>query len=465
MPLPRPKSLLTQIVVRLTLLTLVAIAAAYVWLYTELATAADTLRNDTVALQARTVAEHLAIKDGRVTLNLPPALARTYAQSDSLYRYAVLTEDDQVLFSAGWPQDEVPLIPAEGKAGEIFDYDPDGPGPQRFVAAAIRVDLGEHRLWVAVEQRHEDYHVLLDVLAKDFFIDGGWLAAPFFLLLLMASIVSIRRTLLPLQELSRRAGEIGPASLEARLPEDGVPREVLPLVKAVNSGVDRLQAAFRIQREFTADAAHELRTPLAVLAAQIDTMADREAAVQLRKDLDVMARLVAQLLKVAQLEAMAFSAEEKADIAAVATEVASFLAPLAVRDGKSIEVEGADHAVNVRGNAGALHSAIRNLAENALVHSDKGQCVTIRVTAEPAIHVVDHGPGIPEDQRDAVFRRFWRASRNQGGAGLGLAIVRTAMEAHGGNVSITTTPGGGATFSLRFPALSGSRQATLPLSA
>ncbi|MFN3077497.1 MAG: sensor histidine kinase [Alphaproteobacteria bacterium] len=288
-------------------------------------------------------------------------------------------------------------------------------------------------------------------LWQEFLARFGWLVAPFLAILLGISIITVRRTLSPLRELSERAAEIGPSAADVRLPTANVPTEILPLVEAMNKALDRLDAGLRIQREFTADAAHELRTPLAVLAAQVDLLEDRQAAAALRRDLDGMARLVAQLLKVAQLDVLTFPAGEQADLAKIASDVAGFLAPLAVSAGKSLEVDAEKDSIPVHGHVEAIVGAVRNLVENAIAHTAPGTLVTVQVTVEPAVHVIDHGEGVPPAQREQIFRRFWRADRNRGGAGLGLAIVRKTMETHGGEARVSETPGGGATFSLIFP--------------
>jgi signal transduction histidine kinase len=272
------------------------------------------------------------------------------------------------------------------------------------------------------------------------------------LLLLAVSTATIRSSLVPLRELSAQAESIGPAASDVRLPEADVPRELLPLVRAINRAFDRLEDGFRAQREFTADAAHELRTPLAVLGAHIDTLPCRDSAVALRKDLDGMARLVGQLLRVAQVESLAIATDQKADLAVIATDVASWLAPMAIKDGRSIEVAAPSEPVQVHGNGEAIFHAVRNLAENALAHTPRGTAVTIAVdTATATISVRDHGPGVPAAQRERIFQRFARLSRGGAGAGLGLAIVKRTMETHGGTVSVADADGGGALFALSFP--------------
>ena len=173
----------------------------------------------------------------------------------------------------------------------------------------------------------------------------------------------------------------------------------------------------------------------------------------LSADVARMSRLVNQLLSVAQLEALAVSADETADLQAIAVDVAASLAPLALKRGRSVAVTGAAAPVAVRGNAESLRQALRNLIENALQHTPAGTEVEIEVTGEPAVHVSDRGPGVPPELRNRVVQRFWRADRRKGeGSGLGLAIVSRILAAHGGRLTVDDAPGGGARFSLRLPA-------------
>jgi signal transduction histidine kinase len=213
-----------------------------------------------------------------------------------------------------------------------------------------------------------------------------------------------------------------------------------------------LDRGFQAQRDFLADAAHELRTPLAILAAHLDTMDDNSRASMLRADVDRMARLVNQLLLVAQLEALTIRPDDKADLSELSTELASLLAPLAIRSERGVAVVNADHPVLVRGNRDALYQALRNLADNALKYTPPGSEIEIEVDRSGAVSVADRGPGIPEAQREQLFRRFWRADRREsGGAGLGLAIAHRIAIAHAGQLTVGDNPGGGARFTLRVP--------------
>lgn len=202
---------------------------------------------------------------------------------------------------------------------------------------------------------------------------------------------------------------------------------------------------------FTADVAHELRTPLAVLRAHLDTADDTEMTSQLVLDVDRITRIVEQVLAKSRIETIEVQPGEEADLSAVCSSMAAFLAPLVIKEGRSIEVVGADQPVLINGNAFALEQAVRNLVENAIKYSARGSTITIEVSKTPSIRVIDRGRGVPLKDRELIFERFHRADRRSSGSGLGLPIVRRVAQAHGGKVAIEDAPGGGAVFILNFP--------------
>jgi signal transduction histidine kinase len=196
---------------------------------------------------------------------------------------------------------------------------------------------------------------------------------------------------------------------------------------------------------------------------QIDTIDDRELAKTLRSDIDGMARLVNQLLEFAELETSVVGPEESAELGAIAADTVAAVAPLALSRAKTVGLVGADRPVWVRGDRDALGRALLNLVENALAHTAPGTTVEIAVDAAGALHVLDHGPGVPPAERDRIFRRFWRRDRRRPGhAGLGLAIVARIAEMHGATVTVADRPGGGAIFSLRFPGVIAAQREALP---
>jgi PAS domain S-box-containing protein len=221
---------------------------------------------------------------------------------------------------------------------------------------------------------------------------------------------------------------------------------------------DVLRQSEERHREFAANAAHELRTPLAVLRSNLDNLDDGGAADSLRHDVDSMARLVEQMLAATRLDILAVEDSERADLGQVCRNVAENLAPIAISNRRSIEVVGCTSPVNIRGNGDALEQAVRNLVENGLRYSAVGTTVTIEVRADASVSIIDHGPGIPIESRDAIFERFHRLDHTSGGAGLGLAIVHRTVEAHTGSIAVADAPDGGAVFTMRFPSLDEARE-------
>jgi signal transduction histidine kinase len=295
---------------------------------------------------------------------------------------------------------------------------------------------------------------LKDAIVSDFLSDAAWAFPLIAVVLLAVAVWTIRTSLKPVRAASENAARIAPGDTGVRLPTAGLPGELAPLVAAVNEALDRLEKGFETQRQFTADAAHELRTPLAILTAGLETLTPSDEVERLRRDAERMNRLVAQLLRVARLDAQPMDLSQTIDLARVAGEVVQHLAPWAARTGRSVAFEAAGGRVPVRGSADALADAIRNLVENAIAHCPPGAEVTVRVEADGAVSVIDCGPGVPVEHREQVFERFWRSRerRSSGeGAGLGLSIVAEIARVHAGRVAVTDGPRGGACFTLRLP--------------
>jgi signal transduction histidine kinase len=269
--------------------------------------------------------------------------------------------------------------------------------------------------------------------------------------LLVIDVAIFRRALRPLRQASEIAEQISPTRTDIRLPVEQIPREVRPLVSAVNQALDRLEQGFQIQREFTADAAHELRTPLSILRTRIDTLEDQRGTAELHQDIEGMSRIVGQLLDIAELEAFAVDPDETADLRSVCTEVAEFVAPIALAQGKNVALLGASKPVWIKGNSEMLKRAIRNLAENAINHTPPGTTVELVIDEDGTVSMRDQGPGISNEEKDLIFQRFWRRDRSRtGSTGLGLSIVQRIAELHAATIKVDNRASGGAQFSLCF---------------
>lgn len=442
-----------SIISRVVALQVVAIGVTSILmplaLYWLLEQAANSLHRETLRNQAVTIGSFLRPQaDGGVVLDIPDDVRPLYAESHGLYAYAVLDASGRVLFSSR--ADGAALFPAGTSAEGDRSTRRRKPGSSLFGVTVVRT-VGERLYWVQIGQDLAHRDVIIDDIVTDFFSRVAWITFPILLLLLLIDIVIFRRALDTVREASDIAASIGPQRTEVRLPEKAVPSEIAPLVHAVNQALDRLEAGFRAQRDFTADMAHELRTPLAVARARVDSIEAGPMREQLRADLLGMARTVNQVLDIAELESFLVATDARTDLHEVCVEAVTFMAPLAVDRGQTIALTGAVGPVWVRGHTEALFRAVRNLVENAIRHTPAGVSIEVEVTEDCVVRVLDDGPGVPEADRESIFRRFWRRDRAKAESrGLGLAIVARVAEAHDGSVTVESRSGGGSLFTLRL---------------
>ena len=250
------------------------------------------------------------------------------------------------------------------------------------------------------------------------------------------------RLLRPLNIVSAEAARIDPRNLSARLSTQTVPSELAPLIDSFNLALARLEQGFREQQQFLGAAAHELKTPLALMRGQIELegVADRAT---LLGDIDVMTRHVQQLLHLAEASEVRNYRMEPIDVHHVLADAAAFLARMADRRGIRINllqsVQSGERAQWV-GDKGAMFTLIKNLVENAIQHSPTGGVITLQIEGNSAVSVRDHGCGIAAEDVPRVFQRFWRGhGRADGqpiGAGLGMSICKEIAAAHGWRIEI-----------------------------
>jgi two-component system OmpR family sensor kinase len=283
-------------------------------------------------------------------------------------------------------------------------------------------------------------------------------AAYFVLAALMTGATAwfaVRQGLLPLRSAAARVAQIDMGSLDQRLSEDDAPLEVAPFVEAVNEALARLDAGAARQRRFTANAAHELRTPLAIMRARLEDENARLAPLkrELLGDAGRLRAIVEQMLVAARLTEGQLPLDQRIDLSATVATAVSMILPLAMDRGRLVDFDADPEAEppTTMGNERAIECVLTNLIDNALRAEPKGGTVLVRVGADGSVAVSDHGEGIAPADRARVFEPFWRKNEASPGAGLGLAISREIMDAHGGRIALEETPGGGATFVLSFP--------------
>lgn len=252
-----------------------------------------------------------------------------------------------------------------------------------------------------------------------------------------------------IRRLAAIAHSLDPEAPNHVLPDQGLPSEILPMVRAVNRMIRRIDQANEEQRFFLAAAAHELRTPLAVVRTRLECLPEGPDKEELKNDLRRMSRLVNQLLRLMSVRNKG-TPSETVDLVSVAKNVVSERAPLVIDKGVEIDLDADGEPVEVSGDERLLKVALSNLVDNALSFSDPGQRLTVRVGPEKNITVRDEGPGVPPQELDSIFQPFAKNPPNRPGHGLGLAITRSIMALHGGSVNAANQKGGGASFALQF---------------
>lgn len=271
--------------------------------------------------------------------------------------------------------------------------------------------------------------------------------------------IALRRMLKPLREVSASAAAISPRSLHARLQSRDVPTEIVPLVESFNRVLERLEQGYRAQQEFLATAAHELKTPLALIRAQIEFMGPGEPRDALLTDVAHMTRQVQQLLLLAEASEVRNYDFQPIDALEVAEEATGYLRRMAQAGGVDIVLAGLPGTHHWQADRGALFTLLKNLLENAIQHAPPGSAIRVEIGAT-ALSVRDHGPGVSPDQLPKLFQRFWRgAHRRDHGAGLGLAICQEIAQAHGwGLAAQPAGPAGSGEPGLRMVVAQGVRQ-------
>jgi signal transduction histidine kinase len=275
---------------------------------------------------------------------------------------------------------------------------------------------------------------------------------PLSLLLLLFNIFAVRRVLQPLRRAEAEVDALDPDNVLLRLSEAPEPREVNTLVRAVNRALTRLDETMAILRGFTANAAHELRTPLSIMQLSLDRLPPSPLRDDLQADTQHMTRLVGQMLDLAQADALAVEPDTIVDLADIGREIVAAMAPKVFEAQRDLRFDTVGDT-KALGHAEAIYRIYRNLIDNALAHAPGDTPIQVTAGPGPQLSVRDHGAGISDEDLPHIFERFWRKDRRKtDGAGLGLGIVQRLAQAHGGKIAVETPTGGGALFRVTFPA-------------
>lgn len=260
---------------------------------------------------------------------------------------------------------------------------------------------------------------------------------------------AVGRSLSGLMETVAQAQSINFENRSARIDRSKVPNEIIPLVDAFNVALSKLDEGYNRRNRFLADAAHELRTPIAIARIRADLLPDDALSRQLRADIDRLTRVAHQLLEMQAVGAVELPAEEQ-DLNVLVERIATDLAPIAMDAGYEFDFEPSEGKALFTVQTSIIEMAVVNLIRNAIDHGGGEGAIVIRIGAAGTIDVCDEGPGIPVAEREQVFEPFHRINTNSSGAGLGLNLVQRAAELHGGRVQfLDLDPGFGVRLEIR----------------
>ncbi len=422
---------------------------------------------DTQARRARQIADTLIASVDRTG---DEVMTR---QVEELYspvvndRFIRITSDHgSVLYVSGAPHDGT-FVPADVPALGAAPFDRDGVFERKVELSSGSLLIGavasrHHVVEVGIStaRTEETLRQVLSLLAVG--LPLGVLIA------VSGGFVLVRRALNPVNHIARKAEDISQHNLSERLPVVHSGDELEHLSISLNKMIARLEDAIQTSKQFVADASHELRTPLTVLRGELESLAQdvqlrsqtRESLGSLLEEVDRLSEVVESLLALSKLDAGEAIAERvRFDLGELVSTTAEQMSLLA--EDKQIRVEcDAAPSVFVEGDRSRMKQVVVNLLDNAIKYTPNGGHILLRIASESdnaVLEVVDNGIGIPAEALPHMFKRFFRVddsrsrSREQGGAGLGLSIVKSICTAQGAEVDVMSRPGGGSCFRIRQP--------------
>lgn len=436
----RQPSLKTRLITRQLALQFLAVAAAAIGLIVFFVNSTlNGMYADETVVQV--VANAIARDaDGTPAVEMTPDLAKLRKEVPDLWFAARLGDGTEVSYGRV-PTELAPLVPHLDK---LSSADLRGQFKPFTLSAVVRQETGPAgEMSIIAHGRVQPFTALIRIASNI-------VAIVIFLALAVISIVAtpmiVKRALSGVMKTAEEAEKIDAGRRGIRLSEDLVPREIGPLVRAVNDALGRLDDGYDRQHRFIASAAHELRTPIAILRMKIEASTDKGIGLLL-PDVSRLANLAEQLLDVHRLENGAPS--DRIDLAELARGVAADMAPVAIASGKTIEVIVARRET-IAGNTGSIERALTNLIQNAVEHG--GDAIIVRIDGT-SLAVEDNGHGIPAEEHERVFEPFHRLRPRSSGTGLGLNLVKQVVDHHRGRISMVTAATGGAIIRIEFAAV------------
>ncbi len=414
----------------------------------------DSLVKQSLLGQAADISEGLRIDQstGAVNVNLEPQDAFGFDAYYANLQFRVLDSGGQVVASSVEKFNSLlDGVPLEDQSNHYARKIVDGVD---LHIVSVHHQLGDQLFTVQLARSDGFTQLAHQAITPAVAETVGMVAVVSILIISFMSYLGIRSLLRPIRDVSEAASSMDQTNLSERLRFDHLPSEIHPLIHAFNGVLDRLELAFSSQQRFFSNAAHELKTPLALLRAQLDSSPEKTSE-QTLQYIDSLGRTVNQLLHLAEISSGRARPMRSVSVIDAVEEAAQFLSWRADRKSVTIcitQSRGVD--VRLHADPGELFVLVKNMLENAVDFAPIDSTIYVRIRPD-YFEVEDQGCGISKEDRERVFDRFWKGSQtDRQGSGLGLAICKEIAVAHGWSISCSSQPGKGTVFRVTTALLS-----------
>lgn len=409
------------------------------------------------------IANLLEVEKGKIEVELQEASVGEYTVPYSGHYYQVVSEDDIILVKSPSLADSIlPLSPIESLPRNAPRFETStGPKtqPLRLMSQLFTIQ-NKPIIIQAAEDLSDSYRIIDSFRSVILLILLG-----VFLLSGLGGLFIAGMALRPLNVFSKKIGLITEKNLNERVLIEGLDTELKQLAKSFNATLERLEQSFLMQRQFLADASHELRTPTSVIKSYCEVTLKQERKVEeyqsalkvINEVVTKISFLIDKILEVSRLDSQMVMRPEKLDIMDVLKDVYHLMLPLAEKNGITIALHGELKTV-VNGDRERLVEMFTNIVDNAIKYNQAGGRVDIELCLinkkDASISIADTGIGMPQEEVDRIFERFYRIDTSRGeiaGSGLGLSIAKAIAEAHHGRIIVQSEIGTGSIFKIYIP--------------
>lgn len=418
----------------------------------------DTLDDKSLSGQIDDLKRHIEFNGQAFVISIPEDLKREYRVGAGQFIYIITAENGDILDRFGTRDLLRPRQAFDpSNANEplnLFATTRDLAGEDlKFYGADQWYSPDRGKNWVNIQVAQGPLHdnVVADEIIHELLEGYAVPMIGMILALIIGVSWTISWSLRSLVRLEARANELSPGADNQKLETDNLPSEIKPVVARMNEALTRLNDAYKQQKNFTDMAAHELRSPVAIIRAQAESMNSGPDRDQLIKDIQRFEHLLAQLLQLSRSDAYALDPNKQLDLGITVSEILADIGTPLVKRGVDIQLINPKGPVMVRADRNMLEIILRNLIGNAVNASDKKTVIQCIVMENGELKVCDNGPGLPPELYEKVLERFYRRDQSRlDGTGLGLSIVKRLAEAHNAALSLGPADIGGLCVSLKF---------------